>query len=413
MNQSPCIVCKGRGLCGRPKCPILSKFQATEKLPPLGDDVFGASPPSVFVGRMGYPNIHAGPLVPPQISSSDAQIYDSPQEWLDKGIEDIIGLRSNLVRSNIKLNIKDASTLDNKFLVKTHELAMADMPVDTEVWFVKPPKRELRFDDVLAPMGPSGQIKSLDITENPSVPQSVDRLTSDTDALARDAVVELYGSGISAYHIYRLLSIGLLGKQNARRLAPTRWSITATDDILGKELIADLRDMPILGGIEVFSSQKLGNRFEILLLPRIFSFELIEIWQPKSVWAGDSVWIGADREGYDGKTTYSNLGGGYYSARLGVLEYLEKIRKQASVFIVREILPDYWAPLGSWVIQETVKDAMARRPKGFETVNEALIDIATRIRTPLHRWKRKAKILDNFKFQKRLIDYMSDTIGGH
>ncbi len=413
MNSSLCIVCKGKGACGRQKCPILSKFQAFEKLPPISDIIFGASPPSVFVGRMGYPNIQAGPQVPPLISGSDAQIYDSPQEWLDRQVEDVIGLRSNLVRCNIKLNVKDASTLDNKFLVKTHELAMADMPVDTEVWFVKPPKKELRFDDVLAPMGPSGQIKSLDITENPSVPQSIDRLTSDTDVLAGDAVVELYGSGISVYHIYRLLSIGLLGKQNARRLVPTRWAITATDDVLGRELVAGLKDMPIFDSIKVFSSQKLGNRFEILLLPRIFSFELIEIWLPKSVWAGNSVWVGADREGYDGKTTYSNLGGGYYSARLGVLEYLEKTRKQASVFMVREILPDYWAPLGSWVIQETVKDAMARRPKEFETADEAIIDIATRIRTPLYRWKHEAKFLDDFKFQKRLMDYMSDTIQGH
>ncbi|MDD3792435.1 MAG: hypothetical protein PHY74_04825, partial [Candidatus Bathyarchaeota archaeon] len=29
------------------------------------EDIAGMSPPSVFIGRIGYPNVYVGPLVPP------------------------------------------------------------------------------------------------------------------------------------------------------------------------------------------------------------------------------------------------------------------------------------------------------------------------------------------------------------
>jgi len=402
--ETRCVICKGRGFCGRPFCPVLAKLGAVKHIS-IGDSIFGASPPSVFVGKAGYPEVRAGPLVPPETTAKDARIYGDPTQWLDQGIDAVIGLRSNLVRSSTQLNIRSPRALDNRLLIKTQELAMASAPVDTEVRFLKPPKMEVRFDGILSPMGPSGILKDMSITENPSVPRKVDRLVSDTDVLATDAAVELYGGDISVYHINRLLSVGLLGRKNDRRLVPTRWAITATDDIVGKELIERVKDYSILDGIRLFSTQKFGNHFEILLLPRPFSFELIEIWMPRSAWVSEGTWIGADREGYAGKKAYSLLTGGYYAARLSAVEYLERIKRQASIFIVREILPDYWAPLGVWVIRETVRNAMIQGPKRFETADATLNDIATRIRTPLHRWKKEAKLIHDFKFQKTLDSF--------
>ena len=41
---------------------------------------------------------------------------------------------------------------------------------------------------------------------------------------------------ISTESISGLLSVGVLGLKKNKRLVPTRWSITATDDMLGKHL---------------------------------------------------------------------------------------------------------------------------------------------------------------------------------
>ncbi len=397
-----CVICKGKGLCGRPRCPILERFKAVETIP-ISDNLFGASPPSVFVGRKGYPDIFAGPLVPPNVGDSEARQYDDPKELLKIGIDEVIGLRSRLVRSYARMDVKDAKAPKNLFLLTSQELAMAEMPVDTEVWFTKPVDVNVAFDGTLMPMGPAGEIKSITLAENPKVPGKVDYLVSDTDVLAADSIRELHRHDISQHHITRIFSIGLLGRE--RRLVPTRWSITAIDDMVGKMLLDDIRDYPEIRDIVRFTSEKFGNHFEILLVPRCFSFELIEIWHPNSVWS-EKLWIGSDREGYGGKKGYSSLAGGYYAARTAAVEYLHAIRRQASVFIVREILPDYWAPLGVWVIREAVRDALTGRGMRFDSVGGALSEMQTRIRTPHDRWRGEMQLLDECRFQRTLMEFL-------
>jgi hypothetical protein len=228
----------------------------------------------------------------------------------------------------------------------------------------------------------------------------VDYLVYDTDALAKDAINELLKSDVSTEHITRLFSIGLLGKE--RKIVPTRWSITAVDDMAGKDLADRIRDFSWISEIQLFSGTHFGNHFEVLFLPRAYSFELIEVWLPKTVWSGESVWIGEDSEGLNGKKGYSPLAGGYYAARLPVLEYLTEIKKQASVFVLREISPDYWAPLGVWVVREGMRNALLNPPRRFDSLEAAVSDLAGRVNTPKTEWIQQAKMFADFRFQTTL-----------
>ena len=405
MNARTCIKCKGKGLCGRPRCPILEKFKSVQSISSeiSGNSVFGASPPALFVGSFGYPRVSAGPLIPPLAKESDALLLEDPSRWANMQIEDIISMRSRLVRANTTLHVKDARGGENPLLAKAQEIALSKNPVDTEAWFFKSPKQELKFDAIHTPMGPSGLVKKFELAENPNVPKKVDYLVYDTDALAKDAVLELYKGDVSGEQITRLFSIGLLGKE--RKVVPTRWSITAVDDMAGKDLADKILDYPWVSEITLFSGTHFGNHFEILLLPRAYSFELIEAWLPKTVWSGESSWIGEDSEGLDGKKKYSSLAGGYYAARLPVLEYLAGVKRQASVFILREITPDYWAPLGVWVVREGVKNALKNPPQTFDSLEAAVSDLAGRVRTPGDEWMQKAKMLSDFRFQTTLDSF--------
>ncbi len=190
--------------------------------------------------------------------------------------------------------------------------------------------------------------------------------------------------------ISRLLSLGLLGKK--RKLVPTRWSITASDDIAGKHLAAAIQDHPLVGDYLLFSGERLANHFEILLAPGSFTYELIEIWLPRSVWSGGEAWIGADREGPGPKKGYSDLAGGYYASRLAVLERLADMRRQSAILAVREITEEYWAPLGVWVVREAARAALAGEPRRFETLEAALADMATRLRTPAREWRPHSEL---------------------
>jgi len=60
-----CVVCKGsKFLCGKTRCPLVIRLKSYFQTVPLiqGMDMDGASPPGVFVGRIGYPYVYAGPL---------------------------------------------------------------------------------------------------------------------------------------------------------------------------------------------------------------------------------------------------------------------------------------------------------------------------------------------------------------
>jgi DNA repair protein NreA len=376
-----CVSCKGRGLCGRPVCPILYRMEQISKLPNIKEHIEGMSPPEVFVGSYGYPLVRAGPVVPAG--------YAQTLPTLEMDINEIIASRISLVRSEAKIEIKEAEA-PGKILEACQQIAMSSSPVGTEVSFFKPPQNRLQFDGILSPSGPSGELKEMEITTNPLIPRKVDQIVEDKDANAATALGELYSSGIGIDHISRMLSLGLLGKK--RKLVPTRWSITASDDMIGKDLKGAVLDSSQVNDYYLFSGEDLGNHFEILLLPRPFSFELIEIWMPHSVWTEEG-FIGTDMEDAQPKKDYSNLAGGYYAARLAILEHLAGQGRQASVLAVREISESYWAPLGVWVVREVARKAMRSMPQRFSTLQEALGEIDRRIKTPSSQWQKTSTLL--------------------
>jgi hypothetical protein len=122
-QDSLCVLCKGsRMLCGKTRCSIMVKVNYYLKSVPLmaNEDIAGMSPPSVFIGRIGYPNVYAGPLVPPV--HEDTSIFDLPERWFGKSIDEIVGFRSLLVRGKYRVNVNNFKTA-GKIIDATRELA--------------------------------------------------------------------------------------------------------------------------------------------------------------------------------------------------------------------------------------------------------------------------------------------------
>src|SRR2546428_12160665 len=91
-----CVSCRAaKLLCGKPRCPILVKYDSMMKTQPLIDDTAldGSSPPGVFVGRFGYPKVFVGPLIPPV--HGDTEILDTPEAWIGRTLEEIVGFRAH------------------------------------------------------------------------------------------------------------------------------------------------------------------------------------------------------------------------------------------------------------------------------------------------------------------------------
>jgi hypothetical protein len=220
-------------------------------------------------------------------------------------------------------------------------------------------------------------------------------------------VLELYDEGVSVTKIQRAFSVGAFGLEDNRRLVPTRWSITAVDDIVSKNLMAQVKQFPEINEYRVYESRYLDNVFEILMIPSAWSYEAMEAWYPGTVWnpKGSGAVMYSDWEGYDGRTTYAEIGGCYYAARLAVCDQLVKERRQATVIVLREARPGYIMPVGVWQVRENVRNAMRQKPYIFNTLELALKWIAARFQIPLEQWIRRSELLKSALFQKKITDF--------
>jgi len=357
-------------------------------------DFFGPSY-SVFVGRIGYPRVSIGPLA----AVEQAPNIDNPKSWFGMEYSDVIHLRMMLLRSKHSENIHSSS----RFVTENQELALASSPTDVEINFKKNPVYRVSFSDVLQPMGASASLLKMRLAGNPKIRKHVDRIVSD-ELKASQASLMLYGRGEDVYRITTILSSGALGMADRKKLVPTRWSITATDDTIFKEMVKKVKDFPSVNEFAVYSSKYLDNHFEILLMPGQWEYENFEAWAPGSFWSQNlkKTEILEEYEPYKGRTKYAELeGGGYYAARLGIIEGLFQLKRQARVVVFREVHEGYVVPLGVWVVRETVRNAFKNRPEKFETMGKALEHIGNKLRISVDEYAKNSRILK----QRRLWDF--------
>jgi len=402
-----CVACKGsKFLCGKTRCPLIVRLKSYFRTMPLISDINmdGASPPSVFVGRIGYPYVYAGPLVPPV--HEDTSFFDLPEFWFGKTMDEIVGFRSMLVRGKHRVHVKRFEEA-GKIMDSTRELALSSCPVDVELAFKKKPQKRFILDDNIQPFGPSALIRSMNVGTS-RWDHQIEKAHGDTDLKAAEAVVTLHKKGGLVSRIQRAFSVGAFGLKKQRRLVPTRWSITAVDSIISKNLMEQVKTFPEINEYRVYESKYLDNQFEILMIPGAWNYEAMEAWYPGTVWnpTGRNVFLFSDWEGFEGRTTYASIGGCYYAARLAVGEMLVKERRQASVVVLREIRPGYIMPVGVWQVRENVRNAVRQVPLKYNTLEEALARIASQFRIPLKRWVESSKLLQDALFQKKITEYL-------
>ncbi|MCL6088665.1 MAG: hypothetical protein M1530_00690 [Candidatus Marsarchaeota archaeon] len=416
----PSCLRNGRVYC--PHKPMLA-IRAELAAPLKKQDFFGPSPPNLFVGHFGWPSVNWGPMV-----SLTEGIPDNPKDWYGWNFDQIVRARSMQVRGQSKGEVGAASFPKSpglgreaalpRMLADAQEAAMSFSPVDLEMHFSRAPKLAVEFHSIHQPMVPSAPMDKLTLADNSKIPKKVDELVGE-GAKAHTAMVELAGAGFDEHYLTRLLTAGVLGRKQSRKLVPTRWGITAVDDTLAKLHMGKIREMKQGSGFLLFFNEYLANRFSILLMPGAWEYEGFESWcGPMACKNATPVHSSADSgsqghfssfaiseeyEPHEGRTDYAQRqGGGYYAARLGVTEALaQNIKSQYRAIVIREIMPEYDLPVGVWEIRENVRHAMQKRPQKFGTMAEALTALQTQLKLPLPEYKKRSLLLT----QTRLADY--------
>jgi len=355
------------------------------------DSISGSSPPSIFVGSYGYPKVGVGPMLPP--IHGDTTLLDSPELWLGKTLEDIVNFRLSLVRGIEKISIQNTQ---GRFIENLHEVAMSSHSIDTDLQFHKTTLPVTTIDGESAPFGPVGDIKSAKFFGTRS-DKSIERVYYDHDLKAQDAVLTLYNKGIDISKIQKCFSIGMLGKK--RKLVPTKWSITATDDIISKSLVSEVLEFDLIDSCRVFSHDHLGNMFSVILFPHRWIFEMQEAWHD-----GNSIGFGSDSEDAKGIDHPPAIAGAYFAAKLGVAEYLAEKKIQASVLVLREIRPEYAVPVGVWQIREAIRAALKKEPYIAESFDDGANFASNRMSVSKSEWLSKGMLLKMLK-QKSISDF--------
>jgi hypothetical protein len=292
--------------------------------------------------------------------ADNAWVYDDAKYWANQDfqLEDVVKLRDSLLNSRFQSKVTD-SRLNKKFVGLTQEIAVAAKPVDVEIEL----RNNLHFkrdrDKVVTPQGMKAGLKKATITGNVKIHKKVDKVMND-EIKAAEGMKLLYKNNFNEYSLSKILSVGVMGLKKNKRFVPTRWSITATDDTIGKQVLDSVRMHKWIEDFQLFFGTFMGNHYLVLLFPNVWSYELFELYYPGSSWNPSNVMkASTDFESFSGRKNYaSNTVGGYYAARLPILEYLNSIKRQASVLAIRLETPSYWAALGVWVVRESVRKAL-------------------------------------------------------
>ncbi len=302
--------------------------------------------PNFFVGEYAYPNPLAGYMM------TSENLIGNPRGWYGKSLEEFIFERSMSLRAKEKMNVKD------------YELQLSSAstkPLYLEATTAKQITVENQKQDLLEPSGFSGLFQKVKVLSNYAVPTKVENIIDDKIKVS-EALPEFIESGYDNYYFQNLLSAGLLGKE--KKLVPTKWSITASDDLIAKKLLENIRQYDQVDSIQFFENEYLDNHFGVIVLPGPFSYEQFETLES----SGTS---SQEYEYYKGRKKYaSKQGGGYYAARLPICEYLEKVKKQARVIMIREIGPAYTVPVGVWEVRENVRKALEKLPLTFNSLTD-------------------------------------------
>ena len=391
------------------------KFKDIEQLPPFLSKInfkqhFQGSSPAPFIGRFGYPKVNIG-FLSPQLSG-DTSYYDAPRDWSrdNASITNIASLRYGLVNSRTQNSVKDLSN-SSRFLEIIQEVSMASKPVELEVSLNKIPTLEVKMEKEVAPFGPASSLQKARITANPKVDSKVERVVSDTDLKAAPGIISLYQKGFDEHFLTKLLSAGNTGLKQNRKLVPTRWSITAVDDTLGKQLIQTIKDYS-LGEYQSYFGGSWGNYYLILCFPQVWEYELFESYVNYQInpWSKKGYFYSTDHESYEGRKIYAEeTAGGYYANRLAILEKLNEIKRQCSVLTLRFITSEYNIPLGVWVCREASRKSLAEKPLTFSS-QELMLQYAQALIQKKFGFDitillKESKLLKEKKEQKRLGEF--------
>jgi len=124
----------------------------------------------------------------------------------------------------------------------------------------------------------------------------------------------------------------------------------------------------------------------------------------------DELYTTTDYENYYGRKDYAeNTVGGYYAARLSLLEYLNNKKIQVSCLLLRFVTSEYSIPLGVFVVRQAVRRTVNTQEIIFND-KKTMLDygrqlIMKRFNYNINNLLKKSILLNKINTQTKLFQF--------
>ncbi len=337
--------------------PELDYFDRVSEDIPRGRVVSIFSPPEIYVGEFGYPRVQIG-FVGALNLRVKPNILSSPEIWITMGRQDFFRMRSEMFRFIQQVDI----TSKNPWIEFLQNIVLSNNFIKVNVSAFRIPKRKAYFLPIGIPYGPVVKINNAYLESEYSVDPYVERIVS-KDIISKKSVWSLYQYGLKFNEIVQLMSLGLIGRLEHRKLLPTRHAMGAVESILVSRLRDEVHRFPSIDLFEVHKFNAFGDKFIVVLAPGdphiLYDIISDKTENPNVTSEVISAFINDRLESIQFQDAPDCV-------QFPILEYLYSIQRKASAIVFRYSKDRINRNMGSWFVRNAIKNALQKRPKIFE-----------------------------------------------
>jgi hypothetical protein len=316
------------------------------------------SPPGICVEPAKYPYLLAGVLASTD-ASEHLSIYDHPGAWKGLDREAVITMRRSLYRFVTPINAREMYPADTVRALQTMALSVRPVAVRVEAGDI-PPIR-IQTQPALLPSSPSVTVKSIEVLSEPEITKVAERITG-KDIPASEGICQLLDYDYTLDQVARLLSVGLLGKLNSRRLVPLRGAYKAAIDAYVSNALMDIVERASSETYAIHTASLYGDTFVILLEPGDARVDYLRAETGNGSQSGGYSLEDPRHPTTDPKTSiYAD------HARFSAYQHLAKQKANSHVVVFHHSRGQLNQLLGPWLVRAGVEEAVESDPILLDT----------------------------------------------
>lgn len=360
-----------------------------------GRSVTAFSPPGILVEGVKYPILQASVLASRQ-GSEFISIYDHPDAWGGLDSEAILTMRRYLYRFGVQIDAKTMEPSHHAETLQTIALSVNPLAVRFEAGTI--PQKDLVPLGGVLPTSPFVDVQSIELLNQPEISKVAQRIT-DLDIPAAESIWKLLDYEYSLDQIARLMSVGLLGRMESRRMLPTKSAYKACIDTFINRCVAELIDRPLTSKFAIATGEVHGDVFTVFSQPGMPRVDYVRIQRKDRGIERGSSFEGMKNISMDSKTSIFAD-----HARFSVYSQFIQKRKGSHVTVFHLSRSQKNDILGPWHVRAGVKAVIESDTLELDTRENAFAVLESLLSPNLAVWTQGTPLAETLNIERKPVE---------